>query len=64
MAFNMMCRNVPGSFGSDTGNLEWTVDADADPVPSLTGGVLEGTYELNKLIVHANDSLHALDGES
>ena len=65
MTFNMMCRNVPGSFGSDAGSLEWTVDtATADPVPSLTGGVLDGMYELSKLIVHAAGSPHSLDGES
>ena len=63
MQFNNFCRNVPGTFDGHY----WVVDsATATILPTLTGGVLTDTYELNGIeIVSGNGtaaSYHSIDG--
>merc|ERR1711963_565355 len=61
------CRNLAGTFSNDGSSLTWTISPGADPVPTLSGGVLDTDYELNKLqVFSANGSLasaHSFDTE-
>merc|ERR1711963_656160 len=66
LTMNNFCRNLAGTFGDEYGQLTWTVSPDANPIPTLTGGVLETEYELNKIWVFSgNDtgtgSYHSID---